>query len=621
MERPHPSSIPTTPGVYLYKDSQGRIIYVGKARNLRKRVLSYFRDGLVITPKTKAMMNHANLLETISTNTEKEALLLEASLIKKHRPRYNIVLRDDKQYLLFRIQKGIPFPRLEVVRQSYKDNAVYFGPFTSGASVRDTWKFIHKIFPLRRCSDKVFNNRIRPCLYFYLQQCLAPCTEEVDPKDYAVLVQKVELFLSGKSKELVELLQKDMLHASDALEFEKAVILRDQIQAIKHTIERQSVVFPEGGDMDVVGIAVVNNGLALGFLFVREGKLLDGRTFFWPGLELDDGPELLGSFLSQFYSPISSIPPRIIVPWLPESGNNKDEISENTFETLKYVLEDIRNSTVRIEVPKNIIESSLVDIAVTNAREAVQTKVGEPMSAKLAKVFHTDKPIFRIECVDVSHISGTNTRVGMVVFEDSQPLKSDYRIYSTTEDNSPFTKGDDYAALASWAKRRIQSGPPWADLVLIDGGKGQINAVQRVFNEHHLKGVFVLAGIAKARNEEGRVDRRAGNIGDKIFVVGRMNPLSLKEGSPELLFLQYVRDTAHNFVLGKHRKARKNTALLGELLRIPGIGQATAKLLWSHFKTVEAMTCATIKDLEAIPGIGEAKARMLAERLQSLRNQ
>lgn len=621
MEKPYPTSIPITPGVYLYKDSQGRIIYVGKARNLRKRILSYFREGLTVTPKTKAMMNHVELLETISTNTEKEALLLEASLIKKHRPRYNIVLRDDKQYLLFRIQKGIPFPRLEIVRKANKDEAIYFGPFTSGASVRETWRFIHKIFPLRRCSDKVFNNRIRPCLYFYLNQCVAPCTEEVNPKEYAILIQKVVLFLSGKSKELIDLLQQDMLYASEGLEFEKAAKLRDQIQAIKHTIERQIVVSPEGGDIDIIGIAVVSNGLALGFLFVREGKLIDGRTFFWAGLELDDGPELLGSFLSQFYNPTSSIPPKIIVPWLPERTSVNDEIGEDiTFETLKHALEDIRGSMVRIEVPKNTIERSLIDMAVTNAREAVQTKLGEPISGKLAKVFHSDKPINRIECVDVSHISGTNTRVGMVVFEDSQPLKSEYRIYSTREDGSSFIKGDDYAALASWAKQRIKSGPPWAELILIDGGRGQINAVQRVFTEQQVNGLFILAGIAKARNEVGRVDRRAGNVGDKIFISGRSNPLPLKEGSPELLFLQHVRDTAHNFVLGRHRKVRKNTALLGELLRIPGIGQATAKLLWSHFKTIEAMTYATVTDLESIPGIGEAKARMLAERLRTLRN-
>lgn len=242
------------------------------------------------------------------------------------------------------------------------------------------------------------------------------------------------------------------------------------------------------------------------------------------------------------------------------------------------------------------------------------------MAIRLAKIFHSDKPIIRIECVDVSHTSGKDTRIGMVVFEDGQPLKNAYRLYSSKENKALIEGGDDYAALAFWMKRRIMSNKPWPDLILIDGGRGQINAVQRVLYEENIQESFLVAGIAKARNIMGKVDRRAGNVGDNVFLLGRSNPLPLKEGSPELLFLQHIRDVAHYFVLGRHRKARRNTALVGELLRLPGIGQATAKLLWNHFKTVEAMTRATQADLEAIPGIGKSKARMLSERLQSLRN-
>ena len=261
MERPLSSTLPVTPGVYLYKDAQGRIIYVGKARNLRKRILSYFREASALTPKTVAMISHAASLETLSTTTEKEALLLEASLIKKHRPHYNIVLRDDKQYVLFRIAKDVPFPRLEVVRQARRDNARYFGPFTSGQAARETWKTIHRVFPLRRCADRAFKNRVRPCLYHHIGQCLAPCTENVSPEDYGLLIHRVELLLAGRSRELVDMLRRNMADASEALDYEQAAVYRDQIKAIERTVERQSVVLPEGGNMDVAGVVPARGGL------------------------------------------------------------------------------------------------------------------------------------------------------------------------------------------------------------------------------------------------------------------------------------------------------------------------------------------------------------------------
>ena len=485
MERPASSTLPTTPGIYIYKDAQGRIIYVGKARNLRKRILSYFRDASALTPKTVAMIGHAASLETLSTTTEKEALLLEASLIKKHRPHYNIVLRDDKQYVLFRIAKDAPYPRLEVVRQARRDNARYFGPFTSGQAARETWKTIHRVFPLRRCVDRAFKNRVRPCLYHHIGQCLAPCTENVPVEEYASLIHRVELLLSGRSRELLDTLRHAMADASEAMNYEQAAVFRDQIKAIERTVERQSVVLPEGGNMDVAGVAPAKGGLALGLLFVREGRLVDGRTFFWPDLELAEGPELLWSFLGQFYGPQTSIPPRIVVPWLPadtvlpgmsgeqdapdsaspakdhiatlegeaepphaagtdSNGHAPDEVE--SLEALEAALADARGGIVRIAKPRNAAEARLVDMAVSNAREAAVTKSEVPMSDRLAASFALDKvqsalpgavpmasrPIRRIECVDVSHTGGTSTRVGMVVFEDGQPQKSDYRPATAT---------------------------------------------------------------------------------------------------------------------------------------------------------------------------------------------
>ena len=418
--------------------------------------------------------------------------------------------------------------------------------------------------------------------------------------------------------------------------------------------------------MDVAGVASVRGGLGLGLLFVRDGKLLDGRTFFWPGLELADGPELLWSFLGQFYSEMAgSVPARIVVPWLapkepeadmreshnvcaaldaegsPADGEGaplsptEESLSETGFahEALEALLTELRgdvSGVVRIRLPRDADERALVDMAASNACEAVLRRQDEPLADRLGAALQAAIPIRRIECVDASHTGGRDTRVGMVVFEDGRPNKADYRTYALEN-----THGDDYAALSQWAVRRMHDGPPWADLVLIDGGRGQIAAVLRACKETlsqlHVSGLsveprvpgglpFVLAGIAKARDEEGRADRRAGNVRDRIFLPGRSNPLPLKEGASELLFLQHVRDTAHHFALGRHRRAHAGTALEGELTRIPGIGPAMARRLWEAFGSFENMLAATEAELARVPGVGPVTARRLAERFCRLRD-
>ena len=618
VQRPLPDSIPLTPGVYLYKDSGGRIIYVGKARVLRRRVLSYFReDGL--PAKTVAMLRHAVSIETLSTTTEKEALLLEASLIKKHRPHYNIVLRDDKQYVLFRISGKHPFPRLEVVRAAKRDGARYFGPFTSALAARETWKLIHKTFPLRRCSDKAMRNRVRACLYHHIGQCPAPCMGEVSAEEYARGVRKVTDLLSGRSAELLRQLEQDMLQASEDLEFEQAAVLRDQIRAVERTVEKQAAVLPGGGDRDVIGLHAAEKGLALGVLFVRNGVLIDGRTFFWSALDFDDAPELLLSFLAQFYGPVTP-PPRIILPWLPstkEGEGAEGEEGEDMLAALEQSLADVRGGPVRVAAPRTPEENGLVDMAAANAREEARRRREAPsevaLEERLAAALHLDAPPQRIECVDVSHTSGQQTRVGLVVFEDGKPLKEAYRNYAM-----PDGGGDDYATLSAWVGRRLESGPPWPDLLLIDGGKGQLAAVGRALQQAGQEGLFALAAIAKARDEQGHADRRAGNVADRIFLPGRSNPLPLRAGSPELLFLQLVRDSTHRFAISRHRKARAGAALSGELMRLPGIGPHTARLLWDHFGSTEKMAKATREELEALPGIGKAKALALWEKLKTL---
>ena len=627
MQRPDPASLPLSPGVYLYKDARGRIIYVGKARVLRRRILSYFRpEGL--PAKTRAMLAHVVSLDVLTTTTEKEALLLESSLIKKHRPHYNIVLRDDKQYVLFRIDAKHPFPRLEIVRKTRRDGARYFGPFTSALAARETWKLLHRAFALRRCSDRAMKNRVRPCLYHHMGQCPAPCMELVDSRQYYEAVHKVIELLEGKSTPLLARLRQEMEAASEALEFEAAARLRDQIRAVERTVERQATVLPGGGDMDVIGLFAADKGLALGIVFVRNGAMTDGRTFYWSGLCFEDAPELLWSFVGQYYGTMTP-PPRILLPWLPpdneageapedgeaEQAGSQSGDAHSQRDILEQMLSERRGGPVRLVAPQHAKDNQLVDVAQSNAREEARRRerhAEQDILQQLAAALHLPERPQRIECVDVSHTGGRQTRVGMVVFEDARPNPPAYRSYAMPDG------GDDYATLYHWIARRLESGPPWPDLLLIDGGRGQLNVVQRALEEAGQDSLFALAAIAKARDEDGHADRRAGNVADRIFLPGRSNPLPLREGAPELLFLQHIRDTTHNFAIGRHRKARGKAALSGELMRLPGIGPATARLLWEHFTSLEAMRAASEEDLRRLPGIGSAKAALLREKLRGL---
>lgn len=676
------SRVPTAPGVYIYKDTRGRILYVGKAKRLRSRVSSYFRAVAAHTPKTRAMLAQARSLDFLVTDTEKEALLLEASLIKKHRPRYNIVLRDDKSYVLFKLDKSNEYPRLYLTRRVEKDNAVYYGPFTSALSARDAWKAIHSVFPLRRCKESVFKNRVRPCLYYDMGQCMGPCARPVDPAEYASLVSKVEMLLGGRSGELVRSLEKEMTSASEALDFERAAELRDQIRAVQRTLEKQVAVLPGEQDMDVVNLAGVEEGLGLGLLFVRQGRLLDKKNFFFPGLSLEDGPEVLENFLTQFYAPGSFVPETLLLPWDPSLLRGSDEersvtapiyndahgddaaqpgdtafqepssaelaadagppppsellanFDENALPAdaqeslqpdaahngvaLADVLAERRGKPVRITGPRNATEKKLLAMARANAREDTLIERRPPLLPGLAKALRLPRLPERIEAVDVSHHRGQETRAGVVVYEDGKPRKDAYRVYAFSDEEGG---GDDYAVLAAWTKRRIESGPPWPDLLLIDGGKGQLRAVERALEEAGQPELWPLASIAKAKDADpdGRFTRRVNHaLEDVIYLPGRKNPAPLAPGSQELLFLQQIRDAVHRFSIGRHRRSRRKKLLESELLQIPGVGPKTARLLWDAFPSVKAMAEADLADLEAIPGLGAKRAKQIHEQLQGL---
>lgn len=598
------TTFPTCPGVYLMQNAAGRIIYVGKAKNLRRRLASYFQPEARLAPKVRVMMPRVETIDSLCTATEKEALLLEASLIKKHRPRYNIVLRDDKQYVLFRLSRSHPFPALRLTRKVVRDGSVHFGPFTSALAARETRRVIDRLFPLRKCRDTVFANRVRPCLQYHIGRCLGPCCLPVSGEDYALVVRRVELFLSGKSGELLAALRAEMLRLSDALDFEGAARLRDSILAIEDTVERQAAVLPEGRDLDVVGVHAGEEGAGLAVIFVRQGRIIDGQSFWFPGVAAGSPEEaavLMESFLIQYYTAERYIPTRIVT-----AGGNPDP-------ALAGALSDLRGARVVTARARGDHERRLLDIAAANAAAYAARQRGAAAGPDaLGRALGLSGPAARVECVDVSHIQGEGLRAGLVVFVDGREEKSLYRIYAFPELEG---QGDDYQVLSSFVRRRLESGPPWPDLLLIDGGKGQLAAVERALAEGGASGCFPLAAIAKGES------RRAGELGDAVFVPGRKNSLSLKPGGPELLFLQHVRDTAHRFAISRLRRHKRGRQLDSELERLPGVGPGTARALWEHFGSLEAMAAATTDELTRVPGIGPVKAADLHAKLREWRRE
>lgn len=587
---------PDTPGVYLMKDVSWRILYVGKAKSLRKRLSSYFRASADHAPKTLALLGKVRHIDVLLVSTEKEALLLEESLIKKHRPRYNIVLRDDKRSLLFRLDKRSDFPRLTMTRQVLRDGSAYFGPFSSASAARATLKLVGSIFPLRKCSERVFKNRVRPCLFHQIGQCLGPCCLPVDSNRYQEMVAQVEQFLAGRSRSLVRELGRRMREASGDQRFEAAALLRDQIAAIEKTLEGQASVLRDALDRDVLAVVTAGDGLGLGVLFVRAGQLLEQKTYHWRGLGKADIAEALESFLPQFYGPGRYIPGRIVL--------SHDVPGQEMAE----VLSERRGGPVRLALPRGPDERRLLDMAANLALTAHRSDCAQDVPGQLERALGLPRAPRRIECVDISHLAGNDVRAGVVVFEDGAEVKSDYRAYALPGLEG---SGDDYAALAQWALRRVESGPPWPDLLLIDGGRGQLAAVVRALAEAGAAAEFECASIAKGPS------RRAGELADRVFRPGRRNPVALRAGSAALLFLQRVRDAAHRFVIGKSRKAGRKTRLDSALLNIPGLGPALARRLWDAFGSLVAMREATPEQLAQVRGVGPALAGRIAQALSS----
>ncbi len=595
------SGAPAQPGCYLMKDVAGKIIYVGKAKNLRARIRSYFNetDG---RHSVKFLMRRVASVEYLVVRTEKEALLLENSLIKQHKPRYNVQLKDDKTHISLRLDPREKFPRVTVVRRHKQDGARYFGPYHDTQAARKTVRQVQRLFPLRTCSDHVLNNRTRPCLYHQMGQCLAPCVGLVTPEAYAELTAQVLLVLEGRSAELERTLMAEIKRLAEALRFEEAAALRDRLHDLRSTLEKQGAVV-EGGaeDRDVFGVHTEGRFTEAHALFYRGGKLLGGRAWSFEAHEMPL-PEVLGSFLMQYYGTAPVIPREVLVPAPLEDA-----------EALAGLLAERRGGKVDVLFPQRGDRVRLVELACRNARRSFGEKRLADKAAMDAleltrEALHLPRLPVRIECFDISTLQGSMTVASMAVFENGVPAKDRYRRFSI----KTLAGQDDFGAMREVLMRRYTRAVAEGDLpdlVLIDGGRGQLGVATAALHDLGLDDL-PHAGIAKSRAEDG------GRSPERFFLPNRVNPVVPPQNGPVVRMLARLRDEAHRFAVTYHRKKRGRAALDSVLLGMPGVGPKRAKALLAALGSAAKVRAATVEELRAVPGFSEKLARGLWERLQ-----
>ena len=571
--------LPDKPGVYLMRDAAGKIIYVGKAVNLKNRVRSYFQlRGL--SPKTEALVARITQFETIVTATEMEALILECNLIKKHRPRYNISLRDDKSYPFVKVTLNEEFPRVYATRRVEKDGAKYYGPYASAGAMHETLALLRRLFPLRNC--RTMESR-RPCLEFHINRCMAPCAGLIDALAYREMVKTVCLFLEGRSADVEKDLKRRMLAASDEMKFELAGRLRDQLAAVRQVVEKQNIV-TGAGDQDVLGLARSGGQACVQVFFVRSGKMIGRDRFLLSGGEAESDSEVLAAFVEQYYNESSFIPREILTPaTLPET------------ELLSAWLSERKSGAVHLLTPQRGTKRELVQLAGDNAAEALRQRsereaglAGKRSAAvqELAERLGLAAPPERIECFDISHIQGAETVASMVVFTGGEPDKSEYRRFKLkTVEGSP----DDFASMQEVTLRRYREAKePLPDLIVIDGGKGQLSSALEVIRGVGLADIPVI-GLAKEF--------------EQIFRENISEPLVLPRHSEALRLVQQIRDEAHRFAVSYHRKLRSKRNLVSVLDHVRGIGAKRRQALWKHFNTIERIRNASVEELAAAPGM------------------
>jgi excinuclease ABC subunit C len=591
---------PADPGVYLMKDPAGAVIYVGKARNLKKRLAAYFNRGAQPDPKTGVLVSRIASFDTIVTRTEKEALILESNLIKRHRPRYNVVLKDDKRYPALRLNIAHPYPSLSIVRKIRKDGALYFGPFASAGAVRQTLKIVNKTFKLRKCSDREFKTRTRPCLNCQMQGCLAPCCRDVDRAAYDEMVHEVILFLKGRAPDLVRKVREAMMAAAAAEQFERAAQLRDKMFALEKTIERQIAVTTDLKDRDVI-VAARGAELSLVTLLTVRGGFLQGSRYFVFTDTLATEVELIRGFIGQYYADGPHVPGELLVPELPEDSD-----------LLADWLQTRRGRRVKILCPRRGEKARLIALARQNADKELQERLAASASGRallegLQRRLRLRRLPLRIECFDNSNIGGSAAVAGMVVFEDAKAAREAYRKFRIRAAGRP----DDYAHMAEVLTRRLREegrAEPLPDLLMVDGGKGQLNIALEVIRGLGLENAFDVIGIAKK-------DEARGETADKIFQPGRANPVNWGREGRLLLFLQSIRDEAHRFAITYHRRERSRHALESALDAVPGIGRQRKAMLLKHFGGIHKIRAASLEELASLPGMTIKTAGALQQAL------
>lgn len=617
-------SLPATPGCYLFRDKRQKVLYVGKAKSLRARVRSYFQDG---TSDTRAFIpllrRHVADLETVVTRTEKEAAILENSLIKEHKPRYNVKLRDDKEYLSLELDTKHDWPRLNLVRRPDRSGVSYFGPYHSATAARRTLHLVEKHFQLRTCSDRELAQRTRPCLQYQIKRCPAPCVFDVDRSVYAAQVHSVALFLDGRHDELTRELAARMKQASESLEYELAGIYRDQLRAVESIRQQQRVVSVTDKNQDVLGLFRQADLVELSVMIVRAGRVVDVVSFSNKGVEVPDD-ELVASFLREHYGEggpgAPHIPDEVVLPVLPEGADGVAEWLTERRE-LAAGARGVRVGRCQLYAPARGTRKKLLELATENARHAFQEKQREQedMDQRLARIQERLRlPTLprRLECCDISHLGGKDTVGSVVAFRDGVPDKRRYKLYNV----KTVEEGDDYGAMYEVLSRRFKRGVEEApdddswqlpDLFVVDGGPGQLSVALAAA---HDLGLFDLTVVGLAKEREKPL---AEKLVDRIYLPGQKNPIPLRPNSPELFLLAHARDEAHRFANRGRLRVGKRRRLSSELDSVPGIGPKTRTALLSALGSVQAIREASDEAILAVPGVGKRQLHALRNHLRA----
>ena len=608
------AKLPTKPGVYLLKDDRGRVLYVGKAQSLRNRVRQYWQSsrGTAQAPlRIEQAMDRVYDVEYTIVDSVSEALLLEATLIKRHQPRFNVRLKDDKSYPYIKVTLGDDFPRIERTRKLPNDGSRYFGPYASASSVDEAMNLIRRLFPFRTCTIEIKEGKRalpRPCLLYHIKRCQGPCIEAISKADYNADIEQVMLFLEGKQELVVRRLREEMNAASQATDYERAADMRDKLRAVERTMESQKMAAFARTEIDVLGFARSGGGAAVQLFAIREGTIVARDVFLLENVGDSSDAEALSAFIKQYYTAASSIPPRVLVPFLPPDADE-----------LVAFLESRRERKVDLAVPRRGERRELMDLAARNAADTLGREQarwladeGKTLAAleELARALGLAAPPLRIECYDISTIQGTNTVGSMVVFEEGRPRSGEYRRFRvrTVEGTDDFASHREvlrrrfYRALE--AEEGVAEELRWRlpDLVVIDGGLGQVNVAREVLDSLGLHDMPAI-GLAKEREE--------------IFLPGINDPLVLPANSQALYLLQRLRDEAHRFAITYHRKLRAKQQTRSLLDEVPGVGPARKRALLRVFGSTKQMKGATVDQIASVPGVSRALAEKIHQGLSN----